>query len=232
MVPGTTMDDAALYRLMTWLSPSYPVGAYTYSHGIEYAVEAGLIGDADGLREWIATILRHGAGQVDGVTFAAAHECAGNDDIDELARVCEFAAAFRATAETALESTAQGRAFLSLTADVWATPVMDRLTEAWNGPVVYPVAVAVASAGHGIALRESLLAYLHAFAANLVSAGLRLIPLGQSDGQRVVRALEPVVGAAAETALNTPMDELGTAAPMVDICSMKHETQYTRLFRS
>jgi urease accessory protein len=81
-------------------------------------------------------------------------------------------------------------------------------------------------------LRESLHAYLHAFAANLVSAGLRLIPLGQSDGQRVVRALEPVVGAAAEAALNIPMDELGTAAPMVDICSMKHETQYTRLFRS
>ena len=232
MVPSTFMDDAALYRLMTWLSPSYPVGAYTYSHGIEYAVEAGLVSDADGLREWIATILRHGAGQVDGVTFAAAHECAGNDDIDGLARVCEFAAAFRATAETALESAAQGRAFLSLTADVWATPVMDRLSEAWDGPVVYPVAVAVASAGHGVALRESLHAYLHAFAANLVSAGLRLIPLGQSDGQRVVRALEPVVGAAAETALNTPMDELGTAAPMVDICSMKHETQYTRLFRS
>ena len=232
MIRNTTMDDAALYRLMTWLSPSYPVGAYTYSHGIEYAVEAGLIGDADGLREWITTILRHGAAQVDGVTFAAAHGCSGNDDIDGLARVCEFAAALRATAETALESAAQGRAFLSLTADVWATPVMDRLSEAWDGPVVYPVAVAVASAGHGIGLRESLHAYLHAFAANLVSAGLRLIPLGQSDGQRVVRALEPVVGAAAETALNTPMDELGTAAPMVDICSMKHETQYTRLFRS
>ena len=99
-------------------------------------------------------------------------------------------------------------------------------------PVAYPVAVGVAAAGHGIAARSALNAYLHAVIANFVSAGVRLIPLGQTDGQRLLAALEPIVAATAARALTTKLDDVGSAAFRADIASMRHETQYTRLFRS
>ena len=111
-------------------------------------------------------------------------------------------------------------------------PALDRLKAAWDGPVAYPVAVAVAAAGHGIALEPALAAYLQAVAANWVSAGVRLIPLGQSDGQRVLAALEPVVAATAQRALTAALDDIGSSAFRADLASARHETQYTRLFRS
>ena len=94
------------------------------------------------------------------------------------------------------------------------------------------LAVGAAAAIHGMPLPAVLTAYLQAFAANLVSAGVRLVPLGQTDGQRATAALELVVARAAAAAMTANLDELGTAAPLLDWCSMKHETQYTRLFRS
>jgi urease accessory protein len=98
--------------------------------------------------------------------------------------------------------------------------------------VAYPVAVGVTAAGHGIALDPALHAFLHAVTANLISAGVRLVPLGQSDGQRVLAALESVVEATAARALATPLEEVGSAALRADLTSLLHETQYTRLFRS
>jgi urease accessory protein len=98
--------------------------------------------------------------------------------------------------------------------------------------VAYPVAVAVTAAGHDIHLGPALHAFLHAAIANLISAGVRLIPLGQTDGQRVLAALEPVIAAAAVRAMATPLDGVGGAVFRADIASMRHETQYTRLFRS
>jgi urease accessory protein len=106
------------------------------------------------------------------------------------------------------------------------------LAEAWSGPLAYPVAVGVTAAGHAISIEPALHAYLHAVAANLISAGVRLIPLGQTDGQRVLAALEPVVTAAEQRALATTLDDVGGAALRADLASMLHETQYTRLFRS
>ncbi|MEI8152135.1 MAG: urease accessory UreF family protein, partial [Hyphomicrobiales bacterium] len=102
----------------------------------------------------------------------------------------------------------------------------------WTGPPAYPVAVGVAAAGHGISLEPALHAFLHAVTANLISAGVRLVPLGQSDGQRLLAALESVVKAAAQRALVTSLDEVGSAALRADLVSQLHETQYTRLFRS
>jgi urease accessory protein len=103
---------------------------------------------------------------------------------------------------------------------------------AWDGAIALPVAVAVACAGHGVPLDLALPARLQAFAANLISAGVRLIPLGQTDGQRLLAALEPVVAATAVRARAVPLAEVGGAAFRADIASMRHETQYTRLFRS
>jgi urease accessory protein len=219
----TTTTDAALYRLMTWLSPSYPVGAYSYSHGIEYAVEAGLVRDRATLVDWIAHAVTHGAGLSDAALLAAAWK--GHD----LDAVCALADAWRGSAEMALESRAQGAAFLAATRAAWPHPALDELALRRRGEIALPVAVGVAAAAHGITLEPALIAYLHGFAGNLVSAGMRLVPLGQTEGQRAIAALEPTIAAAAR---DTPLDAVGTAAPTIDWCSMRHETQYTRLFRS
>lgn len=224
-----TWDAGALYRLLAWMSPAYPIGAYTYSHGIEYAVEAGLVRDRESLVGWVGWIVRHGAGFLDAVLFAESYRSA--DDVARLATLTELGRALRGSAETALESRQQGASFLTITRTAWPDPHLDAVAERLGDEVPLPVAVALAAHGR-VALEAALTGYLHAFAANLVSAGVRLVPLGQTDGQRALAALEPVVQETVAAALVTPIDEAGSAAPMVDWTSMRHESQYTRLFRS
>jgi urease accessory protein len=234
MTAGTIMapESPTLYRLMTWLSPSYPVGAFSYSAGIEYAVEAGDIHDAATLRQWLATIMTHGGGGSDAVLFVHTHRAIEARDDQALRAVTELAAALAPSRERHLETTAQGDAFIAATRAAWPCDALDRLAAVWDGPVAYPVAVAAACAGHGIALEAALPAYLQAVAANLISAGVRLIPLGQTDGQRVLAALEPVIAETAQRAMTIPLADIGSATFRADIASMCHETQYTRLFRS
>ena len=220
---------AALYRLQAWLSPGYPVGAFSFSSGLEWAIEAGDIVDAPTLQRWITVVLADGGGFCDAVFFVHAHRAIEQGNDTALAAVAELALAFAPSKERHLETTAQGGAFLAATRAAWACPALDRLAP---GPCAYPVAVGAAAAGHNIPLAPALAAYLHAIAANLISAGVRLIPLGQTDGQRVLAALEPQVAATAERALATPLDEVGSAAFRADLASLRHETQYTRLFRS
>jgi urease accessory protein len=226
-ISTTTMStDAALYRLLTWLSPAFPVGAYSYSHGLEYAVETALVRDRDSLVVWVSHAAGRGAGLADAALLAAAWR---GGDFDE---TCALADSWRGSAETALESRAQGTAFLAATRAAWPHPALDALTLRRRNAVMLPVVVGVAARAHDVALAPTLTAYLHAFSANLISAGVRLIPLGQTEGQRAIAALEPVIARTAQTAMTTPLGEIGTAAPMIDWCSMRHETQYTRLFRS
>jgi urease accessory protein len=226
-----TITEAALYRLMSWLTPSYPTGAFSYSHGLEYAVEEGLVSDPATLAGWVAVAVDAGTGQVDGALLAAAWQAAAEKDDRRLAEIAALASAWRGTAETALESTAQGAAFLATTRAAWAHPLLDRLGRS-GAAIALPVAVGAACSAHDVPLVPALTAYLHAIAANLVSAGVRLIPLGQTDGQEVIAGLEPVVARAVQSAAASALDEVGSAAPMIDWCSMRHELQYTRLFRS
>ena len=228
----TPFDSAALYRLMAWLSPAYPVGAFSYSNGIEWAVEAGDIGDARSLERWLAVMIGEGGGFCDAVFLVHAHRAISAVDDVALRAVAELAAAFAPSKERHLETTAQGRAFLDTTRAAWPCAALERLLAAWDGAVALPIAVGVAGAGHGLPLAPVLPAYLQAMAANLVSAGVRLVPLGQTDGQRVLAALEPVVVATAERVLAAALDEVGSASFRADLASMRHETQYTRLFRS
>ena len=225
------LEPAALYRLMAWLSPAYPIGAFSYSSGIEWAVEAGDIADAASLKAWLTTMIADGSGFCDAALFVHAHRAAAEDDA-ALATVAELAAAFTSSKERHLETTAQGRAFLDTTRAAWPCAELDRLLATWSGDIALPVAVSVACAGHGVPLGPALSAYLHALTANLISTGVRLIPLGQTDGQRVLAALEPVAAATGQRALATSLDEIGSAAFRSDIAAMRHETQYTRLFRS
>ena len=231
-ITAEALPPAALYRLMTWLSPGYPIGAFSYSSGIEWSVEAGDICDATTLRSWLTVMLAEGGGYCDAVFFAHAYRATAEMDKGSLRAASELAIALAPSAERHLETTAQGRAFLDITRAAWPCAALDRLDSVANGLVALPVAVAAACAGQGIALAPAVGCYLHALAANLVSAGVRLIPLGQSDGQRVLAALEPVVTATAARALTTPLDEVASTAIRADLASMHHETQYTRLFRS
>ncbi len=227
--------SADLCRLMTWLSPSFPVGAYSYSHGLEYAVEAGLLTDMVGLSDWVETILLRGSGRVDGLLLCAAHRCAACHDMDRLIQVSDLAAACRGSAELALESSAQGKAFAGAAVVGWPGTLMEDLMarlDALGLDLAHPVAVGAMGGVQGIGVELVVSAYLHAFAANLISAGIRLIPLGQSDGVRALAALEPAVQRAAHDALAGTIDDVGTATPVVDWASARHETQYTRLFRS
>ena len=194
--------DAALYRLMAWLSPAYPIGAFSYSSGIEWAVEAGDITDAATLERWLAVMIADGGGFCDAVFFVHAYRAVADGDDAALRAVAELAAAFAPSKERHLETTAQGRAFLDTTRAAWPCAALDRLLAVWDGAVALPVAVGVACAGPWrCRSAPALHAYLHALAANLISAGVRLVPLGQTDGQRVLAALEPVVAATAERAL-------------------------------
>ncbi len=226
------MNMKGLYELMSWMSPSYPVGAYTYSHGIEFAVEDGLIKTAHDLIPWISDIVEFGSGRMDTIILAEAYQAGVIQDDDRLLRVAEIAHACRATKELDLETTAQGRAFMKITHDVFPSRTLSVLQNKWDGSIVYPVAVAAAAADRNIGLEETLTAYLHGFASNLVSAAVRIVPLGQTDGQKIIAALEDVTSRQVQAALSSTLDDLGSATLMVDWCSCQHETQYTRLFRS
>jgi urease accessory protein len=238
-VPGSddesSIDDgeaAALYRLMTWLSPSFPVGAFSYSSGIEWAVETGDIRDSKSLKDWLNSTITLGAGFCDAVLLAHAHRASASGDATALGELAELAYALVPSRERQLETATQGRAFVEIARTAWNCASLDPLIAACGGTVVYPVAVGILSAAHAIALEVTLHAFLHAVVSNWISAGARLVPLGQSDSQRVLAELEPAAAATARRALAASLDDLGSATFRADIASMRHETQYTRLFRS
>jgi len=223
------MDSSALYRLMAWLSPSYPVGAFSYSHGLEWMVDAERVKDRATLVAFLGDVLVFGAGRNDAILFANAYRAAEKHELETLRDIAELAIAFSSSAERKLESVNQGTAFSEVTRNTWTSPTLHKLA---MKTLAYPVAVAIAAADHDIPCEPALSAYIHAFAANIVSAGVRLIPLGHSDGQRAMIDVEPMVAHAALEGLSHPISDLGGAAILSDIASMKHETQYTRLFRS
>jgi urease accessory protein len=233
--PGAALsadEAAALYRLMTWLSPAFPVGAFSYSSGIEWAVEAGDIVDLTTLQDWLASLLADGPGFCDGVFLAQVHRAAMACDDANLREVAELAAAFAPSRERNLETSSQGRAFIEIARAAWNCDGLDRLIGACDSAIVYPVAVGLVSAAHAIPLAPTMHAFLHALTSNWISAGSRLIPLGQTDSQRALAALEPVVVATGKRALGATLDDLGSATFRADLAGMQHETQYTRLFRS
>ena len=224
-------DWAALYRLLNWLSPGFPIGAFSYSHGLEATMESGRVSDSASLQAWIAAVVVQGSGRVDADILRDAHRAAAIGDLAALSAVNQRGLAYRATAELARETAAQGAAFLTTCRDAWP----DGLLERWAGAgecVCYPAAVGAATARADIALESVLVAYLQAMAANLVSAGLRLGIVGQTDGQRILAALEAAVVLAARDAVTRDPADFGAATFAVDVASMAHETQYTRLFRS
>lgn len=218
--------------LFVWLSPAFPVGAFAYSHGLEWAFEAGDLTGAAALEAWLLDLLEHGAARNDAILFASAYRAATAGDGAALAELAELALALAGTAERRLETVTQGDAFVVAIAKSWPCSSIDHLKGAWDGPVPYPVAVGVAAAGHDLRLGEALEAFALGFVANLVSASVRLGVVGQTDGQRVTAALIGPVRALAAEAEASTLDDLGGAAFRSDLAALRHETQYSRLFRS
>jgi urease accessory protein len=227
-----TLSQDALYRLLTWFSPTYPIGAFSYSSGIEWAVEAGDVTSAETLRAWLESILNCGAGINDGILFSQIHRAVGCDDTAAMVEIAELAAAFAPTRERYVETTTMGRAFMEVAQAAWPCAALTKLVALWPGSIAYPVAAGAACAGHCIPLVLALHTFLTALCANWISAGVRLVPLGHTDGQCVLSALEPAVAASTNRALAAHLDDLASATIRADIASARHETQYTRLFRS
>jgi urease accessory protein len=225
----------ALLRLQSWLSPAFPTGAYSYSHGLEWAVEAGYINDRKSLVDWLDADLCCGSGRNEAIFFSEAWRCATDDDRAKLYEIAELAAAFRGSSEFALESSQQGAACLATLRRVWPDRLLDWLWEILGDRDIKPalsVVLGIRSARQGIPVPLALPAFLQSYVANLVTAGVRLIPLGQTQGQAALLELEQAVLAATAEAEGATIEGLGSAAFMVDLASMAHETQYTRLFRS
>jgi urease accessory protein len=237
MITGTIMTtDDALYDLLSWMSPAWPIGAFAHSSGLEYAVERGWLSDAASTEAWIADMIARGPIATDSILFVHAHRAAGAMDGERLIEVAELAAATSTSAERRIEASAQGAAFRRIARATASAPALDLLDPVEDGALNYAVVAAATMAGHGIALRPALTAFLHGAAANLVSAAQRLVPLGQTDGQRILRALRgPVaetVACAAQLGDGDPFDSIASATLVADLACMAHETQYTRLFRT
>jgi urease accessory protein len=242
MRANTIMSDqrhlvsrVALLRQQSWLSPAFPVGSYSYSHAIEWAVEAGQIHDRESLVDWLEADLCYGSGRNEAIFFIEAWRFATDDDCESLLDIAELAAAFRSTSEFSLETTQQAMACLATLRRVWPDHLIESLSEFLSELRVVPVlsvVLGVRTARQGIPATLALPAFLQSYLANLVTAGVRLVPLGQTDGQRAIAELEPAVLAVAAQAEEATIHDLGSAAFMVDIASASHETQYTRLFRS
>jgi urease accessory protein len=225
----------ALLRQQSWLSPAFPTGSYSYSHSIEWAVEAGHVHNRESLVDWLEADLRHGTGRNETIFFSQAWLAAIDEDDKRLFEIAELAAAFRGTSEFALESSQQAAACLATLHHVWPDDVLERLSASLSErrvPHAMSIILGVRAARQGISRALALPAFLQSYIANLLTAGVRLIPLGQTDGQLAIAELEESVLAASAEANECTIDDLGSAGFMVDFASMSHETQYTRLFRS
>lgn len=232
------MNEVSLYQLMTWFSPSYPIGSFSYSHGIEYAVEVGLIKNAENLKEWIQAILQFGTGRIDSILFKTTYEIFQNTNSFEnkkFEEIIVLSNALKSSPELWLESCRQGEAALKILLVTYPHPALTllhtTLKEMSKNPTLSIVFGIVCSC-YKIPFRESLSAFLHSFAANLMAAGLKTIPLGQTDGQKIMTSLQDVITQIIDKMINATLEDIGGATPMIDWTSVKHETQYTRLFQS
>ena len=211
------MHSADLLTLTQWLSPAYPVGAFAWSHGLERAVGRGDVQCAHDLADWLAQVLEHGAGRTDAILLAAAYRA---EDVTEIAAL---AAALAPSKERRMETLQQGAAFAAVTRDVWQIDLPD---------AAYPVAVGRGSAIVGLPLLPVTQLWLQAFASNLIQAAQRLMPLGQTAGQRILASLTQRICDIAEYATQASLDDIGSAVFTVDTAAMQHSTQYSRIFRS
>lgn len=221
MAAPTAMPiDRALLTLTQWLSPAYPVGAFAYSHGLEALVDDGVVHNAESFGQWLDDVLTFGAGRTDGILLCAAYRAPDPDALDE---IDVLARALAPSRERLMETDLQGAAFADVTDAIWPTNLHGK---------TYPVAVGAAAAAQKLPLNSTVLLYLQAFASNLTAAATRLAPLGQTEAQTILASRAPLLEDLAKAVLDLSLDDIGSSTFLADIASMRHETQYSRLFRT
>jgi urease accessory protein len=234
------IEAQQLLLLLNWMSPAFPIGAYAYSHGLEWAIEDGQVKSADDVESWIADLVTRGSGWNDAVLFVQEFKTGGMN---------ELALALCSSRERYLETTQLGAAF-TIAADVFASdkrPLSpsdsspNKLGERINphacpaklrGDLAYPIAAARACRAMEVDPNHALLAFLQGFSNALISVAVRLVPLGQTAGLETMRNLMPVVAEAAKRASTATLGDLGSCTLLSDIAAMKHETQHSRIFRT
>ncbi|MFS4581800.1 urease accessory protein UreF [Phaeobacter sp. C3_T13_0] len=217
--------DEQLLTLAQWFSPAYPVGAFSYSHGLEYAILSGDVRSGDDLKIWIETVLRDGGGFADALFLAAAYHAQNSDILKQIDAQCR---AFAPSLERLRETDLQGAAFCQITRTVWPQSIPTDST----AKLTFPVAAGHAAYTCDMPLHATTIMYLHAFVSNLVAAGQRLAPIGQSEAQTIIHALTPLCSEIADHASDGDLDRLSSTSFLADIAAMKHEIQHSRIFRT
>ncbi len=218
-------NPQALQKLVTWLSPAFPVGAFAWSAGLETAIADRRVRDAAALTDWIDGALKHGGIRTDAILLAHAHR--GFADSAVLQDLADLSLALTASRERWMETSVTGDSYITATR-VWPAETLAALP----APCPYPIAVGAIAGAHDIGLGDTLLAWLTATVHGQVSVAVRLVPLGQSDGLRVMASLEPAIAAQAEAAAIAGLADIGGIAYAADIAQMRHETLEPRIFRS
>lgn len=217
--------SADLQKLLTWLSPAFPVGAFAWSAGLETAIVSRAVHDRMTAQDWISGALLHGALRTDAILMAHAHRA--TRDPQNLRDLADLCLALTPARERHAETTMTGNAFVTA-ATAWPVdPPLDL-----PKPCPYPIAVGALAGAHGIGLRDTLVAYLTATVHSQVSVAVRLVPIGQTDGLAIMAALEPQIAQLADLCQHATLDEIGSVAYGADIAQMQHETLPTRIFRS
>lgn len=221
--------DTTLLRLLQLCSGTLPIGGFTYSQGIEWAVECSWIKDEASLTDWLTDLIDTSLAQVEIPVLARLYRACEQDDAEQLAYWSDWLLASRETRELREEERNRGRALASLLVEL-EVPKAKALRDILAG--CQSAGFALAAQGWSIPLKQAAQGFAWAWLENLALAGVKLIPLGQTAGQRVLRHLGDAASRAVQRGLELSDEDMGASAPALAIASSRHETQYTRLFRS
>lgn len=227
------LNSSTLLRLLQLVSPALPVGAYSYSEGLEFLVQGGQVHDAASLEHWLLQELQFGAVRLEAAILVRAYRATETQNLDDLLYWNRWLSAARETEELRSQSWQMGRSLLRLFQDLQAdTPAPQVITALQAEGANFAIVFALVAAQWQIDLPTTILGYLYSWATNLVGAGVKLIPLGQTAGQKQLLRLQPILERSTDAILTLADDDLASCGWGLSLASMAHETQYSRLFRS
>lgn len=229
--PIPMADLAAQIRLLSWLSPAFPIGGFAYSQGFETAIAKGAITTIEDVAHWVEGLLHAGAIKADAIALCLAARAVWQDDPEGFAAIAELVLALQVSSERDKETREQAQSLL-ISARAWPVAMPDWLTEALARPIALPVAFGGLAGVHGIDVPSACAGYVNAFVSQQISVAIRLVPLGQSDGLALLAQLEPKIAALAQSAQQATIEDIGTIGYGADIASLTHEDLSVRIFRS
>jgi urease accessory protein len=212
-----TPTDSKLITVMQWLSPAFPIGGFAYSHGLEWAINKGYVSNREELQKWVSDLLEYGSLKNDAILIKLVLKGSDPKEINEIAM------ALCPANERLSETQLQGSAFCKIMREVWSLEIDD---------LTLPIALALAAKNENIDQNLVVPAYLHSFCSNLISVAMRLIPIGQTDGQKTLRELSPLISDSVRAVAKSDKDDLGSACFLSDVSAMQHEYLQPRVFKT